>query len=391
MYTPPSTTGAMLRRSFSGGSDNSPILPIGSPDDDSKSRRRGRPWPQKALLALLALFCLWVVRRVLFGGGAPPPPPSLSEEQEGIAPLKERVARQQARQRAQRAPAKSSPAPVPTQEERKAAREEHLTKQREMAKKAQAQKDAAAKAGTTAPPAAASAAQQAREAERKKREEKRIERKTEQEELRKSREENRQKEREAAREAIRLRAERRAAAKPGAAKPDAKGGERRPGSPVFLDGDKGGGGEGPPAEGCRDLPGYATHCKVWARAGECEKNKEFMHHQCAESCGQCGKAAPKVAGGVKGAAATVAAAAADRAKYGSDAPPGRGRGRKDVPPDPPEQVPTRPAAEPDDGRPCSDENELCPSWAAIGECQRNSAYMHVECRKSCGFCKGGSE
>ena len=73
--------------------------------------------------------------------------------------------------------------------------------------------------------------------------------------------ENRQKEREAAREAIRLRAERRAAAKPGAAKPDAKGGERRPGSPVFLDG-KGGGGEGPPAEGCRDLPGYATHCKV---------------------------------------------------------------------------------------------------------------------------------
>ena len=109
MYTPPSTT-TMLRRSFSGGSDNSPILPIGSPDDDSKSRRRGRPWPQKALLALLALFCLWVVRRVLFGGGAPPPPPSLSEEQEGIAPLKERVARQQARQRAQRAPAKLSPA-----------------------------------------------------------------------------------------------------------------------------------------------------------------------------------------------------------------------------------------------------------------------------------------
>ena len=300
------------------------------------------------------------------------------------------MARHQARQRAQRAPAKPSPAPVPTQEEKKKTREEHLTKQREMAKKAQAQKDAAAKAGTTAPPAAASAAQLAREAERKKREEKRIERKTEQEELRKSREENRQKEREAAREAIRLRPERRAAAKPGAAKPDAKGGERRPGSPVFLDGkDGGGGGEGPPAEGCRDLPGYATHCKVWARAGECEKNKEFMHHQCAESCGQCGKAAPKAAGGVKGAAATVAAAAADRAKYGSDAPPGRGRGRKDVPPEPPEQVPSRPVEEPDDGRPCSDENELCPSWAAIGECQRNSAYMHVECRKSCGFCKGG--
>ncbi|XP_062214286.1 probable prolyl 4-hydroxylase 6 [Phragmites australis] len=42
--------------------------------------------------------------------------------------------------------------------------------------------------------------------------------------------------------------------------------------------------------------------------------------------------------------------------------------------------------------PCSDDNELCPRWAAIGECYRNPTYMVGTkdtlgfCRKSCGVC-----
>lgn len=42
--------------------------------------------------------------------------------------------------------------------------------------------------------------------------------------------------------------------------------------------------------------------------------------------------------------------------------------------------------------PCSDDNELCPKWAAIGECYKNPTYMvgtkdtHGFCRKSCGLC-----
>lgn len=42
--------------------------------------------------------------------------------------------------------------------------------------------------------------------------------------------------------------------------------------------------------------------------------------------------------------------------------------------------------------PCSDDKELCPRWAAIGECHRNPTYMVGTkdilgfCRKSCGVC-----
>lgn len=43
-------------------------------------------------------------------------------------------------------------------------------------------------------------------------------------------------------------------------------------------------------------------------------------------------------------------------------------------------------------RKCSDENVMCPQWAAAGECLKNSLYMvgindtHGFCRKSCGIC-----
>ncbi|XP_047088884.1 probable prolyl 4-hydroxylase 6 [Lolium rigidum] len=42
--------------------------------------------------------------------------------------------------------------------------------------------------------------------------------------------------------------------------------------------------------------------------------------------------------------------------------------------------------------PCSDDNEMCPRWAAVGECFRNEKYMVGTkdtlgfCRKSCGVC-----
>ncbi|XP_072951534.1 probable prolyl 4-hydroxylase 6 [Typha angustifolia] len=45
---------------------------------------------------------------------------------------------------------------------------------------------------------------------------------------------------------------------------------------------------------------------------------------------------------------------------------------------------------------CSDDNELCPRWAAIGECQKNPKYMVGSedsvgfCRKSCGVCDSSS-
>uniref|UniRef100_A0A2C9LZT2 ShKT domain-containing protein n=1 Tax=Biomphalaria glabrata TaxID=6526 RepID=A0A2C9LZT2_BIOGL len=35
---------------------------------------------------------------------------------------------------------------------------------------------------------------------------------------------------------------------------------------------------------------------------------------------------------------------------------------------------------------CTDQNILCPDWAAIEECTKNSAYMKINCKHSCGLC-----
>jgi hypothetical protein len=35
---------------------------------------------------------------------------------------------------------------------------------------------------------------------------------------------------------------------------------------------------------------------------------------------------------------------------------------------------------------CADEHRNCPGWAGVGECTRNSKYMHNACRLSCGLC-----
>ena len=36
---------------------------------------------------------------------------------------------------------------------------------------------------------------------------------------------------------------------------------------------------------------------------------------------------------------------------------------------------------------CFNENQCCASWAASGECSRNTAYMNEWCKASCGVCK----
>lgn len=45
-----------------------------------------------------------------------------------------------------------------------------------------------------------------------------------------------------------------------------------------------------------------------------------------------------------------------------------------------------------DGNDCTDEDDNCPHWAAVGECRRNPVYMvgspdyYGTCRKSCHAC-----
>ncbi|CAN6440373.1 unnamed protein product [Victoria cruziana] len=42
---------------------------------------------------------------------------------------------------------------------------------------------------------------------------------------------------------------------------------------------------------------------------------------------------------------------------------------------------------PHDSEGCLDENQHCSLWAAAGECEKNPAYMHHSCKKSCNKCK----
>jgi len=41
-----------------------------------------------------------------------------------------------------------------------------------------------------------------------------------------------------------------------------------------------------PQQDCKDLHDN-VQCREWAWFGECDKNKEFMHDQCKQSCGLC--------------------------------------------------------------------------------------------------------
>ena len=38
---------------------------------------------------------------------------------------------------------------------------------------------------------------------------------------------------------------------------------------------------------------------------------------------------------------------------------------------------------------CKDDNEYCANWASRGQCVRNSQFMQLECKRSCGLCGDG--
>jgi len=47
---------------------------------------------------------------------------------------------------------------------------------------------------------------------------------------------------------------------------------------------------------CVNTPGHPEwHCDKWAKEGECDKNKPFMHAQCKRSCGLCKRVPPPCA------------------------------------------------------------------------------------------------
>lgn len=105
------------------------------------------------------------------------------------------------------------------------------------------------------------------------------------------------------------------------------------------------------ASSCVDSSEY---CKIWADAGECEKNPDNMERNCPASCGTCDK--------------LVEAASQD-----SDS-------GKSV-----ETFPEESSA-PSSGGDCTDQSDHCVLWAAAEQCTQNAAYMKDMCPLSCQMC-----
>jgi len=97
-------------------------------------------------------------------------------------------------------------------------------------------------------------------------------------------------------------------------------------------------------------PGGSGCCRFGADCGDCGEDGTGWCHQSSSNCATCT--------GIFDPTGTP--------------PPACGGSPTPGPPPPPAT--------------CSDGNQLCPGWAASGECQRNPGWMLENCRLSCGNC-----
>lgn len=107
----------------------------------------------------------------------------------------------------------------------------------------------------------------------------------------------------------------------------------------------------PAAAPCQDT---AKRCGEWTAQGECQRNPQFMHKECAASCGMC-----------EGGSAVLQQPASALTAM---SPPAGNR------------------------TPVVNQQELkCFAWAMAGECQKNPAYMHATCKDACDKNKNKEE
>jgi len=99
------------------------------------------------------------------------------------------------------------------------------------------------------------------------------------------------------------------------------------------------------SEDCKDLN---EHCALWSNIGHCKWSEKYMSHYCKNSCNRC--------------------------KSSSN-------GKEIV-----QKSSAHPAVQ------CLDQNLFCGYWARIGECESESKFMKIFCKKSCDLCiEGGGE
>jgi len=125
-----------------------------------------------------------------------------------------------------------------------------------------------------------------------------------------------------------------------------------------------------------ELKDHNETCHDWANRGECEINPDYMLHYCAKSCQTFrNKEPPETAFGVKqiiqgGNAELVRQTISAAIDYMNDVVWAN-----------PDKFPEKIANN------CRNQEDLCAEWAATGECEKNPAYMKINCAPVCHTCE----
>ena len=131
-------------------------------------------------------------------------------------------------------------------------------------------------------------------------------------------------------------------------------------------------------------------CSFWASKGECEVNPTYMHANCAKSCGTCKKATPLQQPRAKEERSLEDTIILDQTEdFGERQQIGGDEAsqtleiiRTSV-----EYMKNGVSNLPEETmKVCQNRNVLCAFWAAIGECEKNQAFMTTNCAPSCKTC-----
>ena len=146
-------------------------------------------------------------------------------------------------------------------------------------------------------------------------------------------------------------------------------------------------------------------CAFWASKGECEANPAYMHTNCAKSCATCAKkmrggrqttATGNTAGGEVSSLLSSSMTAEQKALVEATTDFGElqqvsgddWKATVDVIEKTIHYMKTETGNLPNDVLDkCMNRHELCAFWVALGECEKNRAYMMTNCAPSCLSCQ----
>lgn len=131
----------------------------------------------------------------------------------------------------------------------------------------------------------------------------------------------------------------------------------------------------------------STSCAAWTKAGECQRNRKFMHAECRSSCDLCALPAepqrPGLMSRIPAEPQTPSAEQEAKLRRHLEASKKLAASSPPKPDGAEQQAATPPNVS------CVDSNTLCAEWAKAGECPRNAAFMRANCPLSCDLCGEG--